>query len=119
MKPLMGMQVDKEGEDFMRVMYDIREREGWVGCFTTQEATGAIPNGTRIVKALDEPGDQHKAGDEGIVLGSISTDFGDGDVPETKLGPVPYLYFVCFDDRPGIALGIISPKIKEANEKRK
>lgn len=35
------------------------------------EAEGAWPNGTRIEKAVYEPGDAHRVGAEGLVVGSI------------------------------------------------
>lgn len=103
-----------EADDFTR------EEEGWRGRFTRAQAPGAIPNGTRVVKAHDEDNDSHKMGDEATVLGSIM-------VPPvvypqlasvsalTRLalarGEVLYGYFVEWDDMPKCAVWVSSPKI--------
>lgn len=44
---------------------------GWIGAFTRESYSGAIPNGTSVEKTNSEPGDGHPNGTRGIVLGSI------------------------------------------------
>ena len=42
-------------------MKPLRNHPGWLGAFTDDQAEGAIPNGTPIVKVKTEPGDGHLA----------------------------------------------------------
>lgn len=78
---------------------------GWAGMHTRSEAPGAFPNGSRVVKTLDEPGDTHLVGSLATVLGSIRA-------PSAELRLIsPYFYFVEWDAHPRIAVGIASIKI--------
>lgn len=70
--------------------------------FTRQQAEGAIPNGSRIVKSKMEDDDAHKIGDKGTVIGSISH-------PEVLNGMIGY--FVEWDDMPGVPVGVVGWKI--------
>ncbi len=50
----------------------IRHEKGWVGAFTRSQAREALfANGQRIKKTKGGPGDAHKDGTEGTVLGSM------------------------------------------------
>lgn len=80
----------------------IRNHRGYIGQFTRQQARGAIPNGTRIKKVLQETGDATPLGTEGTVLGSLfEPDYG-------------YAYFVEWADKPGIAIAVRARKIGRA-----
>lgn len=72
--------------------------------YIRDEAPGAWPNGTRVVKLVQEPTDAHAVGAEAVVLGS--------------LGPASYMqhqsiygYFVEWDDTPGIPCFVLSTRI--------
>lgn len=88
-------------------MIPFKNEPGWSGAFTRDHAKGALPNGSRIVKVMDEPGDGHKAGSLGTVLGSIRTppDF-----------PFRYFYFIEFDNTPKRAVAVMGTKISDLNE---
>lgn len=73
---------------------------GWFGSFTRQQAPGAIPNGARVRKRPGYPRDRTPALTEGIVLGSVSH-------PELGIA-----YFVEWDDKPRVALGVIAKKLE-------
>jgi hypothetical protein len=73
----------------------------------TDEAPGALPNGTRIQKTNSGPSDRHQDGDQGTVIGSV----GPGIMKE--YGPNPhYLYFVVWDDWGKLPIGIADFRIK-------
>jgi hypothetical protein len=92
----------------------IDNHPGWTGVYTTRNAPGALPAGTRVTKALDEPGDAHHIGDEGTVLGSIAMP--DDEVFMTSFGPVKTFVFVEWDSDPKVAVGIIDVKIRRADD---
>jgi len=77
----------------------IKQYPGYGGMFTRRQATGAITNGTRIVKVKTEDGDTHPVGSEGAVLGSIGS---------RSLG---IMYFVEWDAAPSVAVAVIAWKI--------
>lgn len=80
--------------------FGLKEHEGYTGVFTRHQADGALyPNNTRIVKALSEVGDSHPTGSVGTVLGSI------------KVDDLPTFYFVEWDARPKVAVGILEYKL--------
>ncbi len=68
--------------------------------FTSEQAPGAILNGTVIEKVASEADDAHPDGSLGKVVGS--------------LGPMDgtYAYFIEWDDMPGVPVGIASWKIR-------
>lgn len=84
----------------------LREEPGWFGMFTREQARGAIPTGTAIVKCWSEPGDAHEIGERGVVLGSI------GPAPAELAHLSTYFYFVEWAGRPRVAVGCIDRKIK-------
>lgn len=84
----------------------LREYDGYFGAFTRDTARGAWPNGTRIRKAVSEPGDSTPTGTEGTVLGSLGH-------PDVGL-----FYFVEWDNKPRIAVGTISAKLALAEAKQ-
>ena len=84
-------------------------REGWRGCFTTNEAEGAYPNGTRVVKTMVDSPNERPVGSLGTILGSIP-----GDVDE--LSSVKFFYFVEWDILPRIATGCIDAKIERKQD---
>lgn len=67
--------------------------------FTTDQADGAISNGTPIVKVQSEVRDANPVGTRGKVLGSIRTD--------DKLG-----YFVEWETLPGVPVFVSDFKIR-------
>lgn len=77
---------------------------GWEGYFTRHQADGAIPNGTRIIKVHDEPGDAHPRGALGTVLGSMVS-------PPEVAHLSEFAYFVEWDDMPYHAVAVVSAKI--------
>lgn len=78
---------------------------GWRGAFTRATAVGAMPSGTRIVKASSEEGDATPDGTPGIVLGSFSH-------PSVQAGIV--LYFVEWADKPKQAMAVTEAKVRRA-----
>lgn len=66
--------------------------------YTTDEAPGAYPNGTQIVKVKTEKGDANPIGTRGKVIGSMT----DGKV----LG-----YFIEWETSPGVPIFVASFKI--------
>ncbi|MCK1670337.1 hypothetical protein [Bradyrhizobium sp. 150] len=66
--------------------------------FTTDQAPGAIPNGTPIVKVFSEERDANPVGTTGVVLGSMS----DGE----RTG-----YFVEWQTMPGVPVFVAEFKI--------
>lgn len=90
--------------DTMRY-YDIREREGWTGAFTTRQSPMAkINNGARVRKVQLEDGDAHEIGATGTVLGSVGAP------------AVGVAYYVAFDSSPREATLIVEGKVAEAAE---
>lgn len=85
-------------------MFGMAIYPGWAGMHTRREAPGAFPNGTRVVKILDEPGDTHLVGSLATVLGSIPA-------PAALRVIAPYFYFVEWDVLPRVAVGVASVKI--------
>lgn len=81
-----------------------REEAGWVGHFTRGQASGALPNGTRIVKTRSEPGDGTPDGTPGVVLGSFSH-------PAIQDGAI--MYFLEWASKPRVAVGAIHWKVRE------
>lgn len=68
------------------------------------QAIGAIPNGTRIVKAKSEEGDTTPTGAGGKVLSSVY---------DQTVGPYIF-YFVEWDHTPGVPVGCIGWKVARA-----
>ena len=79
--------------------FNLREEDGWRGCFTREQADGGLPNGTRITKSVFHAGDTFPVGTRGTVLGSIHR----GDV---------YFYFIEWDPFPRVAVGIMEFRIR-------
>jgi hypothetical protein len=86
------------GDDF-----PIQNHPGYIGAFTRETAPGAIPSGARVRKVNSEPGDGHKDGSVGTVLGSMSH-------PEVHGGAV--FYFVEWDTRPRMAVSVMGFKVE-------
>jgi hypothetical protein len=77
--------------------------------YTTNQAPGAIPNNTLIVKCNSEPEDFHRDGALGRVLGSIG--------PYTVPGfPDKYGYWVEWADHMGHPVFIRAIKIRKAEK---
>ena len=74
---------------------------------TTDEAPGAMPNGTKVVKILTGRGDAHRNGDVAIVRGSIG--------PFENLA-ARYGYWVEWDDTPGVPVFIAGNRLEAVNE---
>ncbi|MFQ5874778.1 MAG: hypothetical protein ACE5JL_13425 [Dehalococcoidia bacterium] len=73
--------------------------------FTTDQAPGAIPNGTRVEKINSEPGDGHPDGTTGRVIGSVA-------VEDPRL-PARYVYFVEWVDLPAVPVAVGDNRIRE------
>lgn len=71
-----------------------------LGMHTTEQALGAIPNGSVVAKTNTKPGDGHQDGDRGKVIGSVAVDG-------------RYLYFVEWDDAKGLAVGLEGSRIRK------
>jgi len=67
--------------------------------YTTDEASGAMKNGTRVEKVYKEKNDYHPLGARATVLGSLSH-------PTVGTG-----YFVEWDDMPGVPVFVVARKI--------
>lgn len=87
----------------------LRDWPGYVGKFVRDQAPGAIPNGQRIVKINTEPGDIHKDGDTGVVIGSIDV---------VKAAPslanehrTRFFYFIEWDAMPKVVVGVRESRI--------
>lgn len=90
----------------------IGPEDGWLGVFTREHAPGAYPNGTRITKAHEEPGDATPLDTPGTILGSL-----DGLIVEAYSpdgARVRHVYFVEWDTRPRTAIGVTDWKIEPA-----
>jgi hypothetical protein len=87
-------------EHILRAL-NIRNHPGYLGAFTRDSVEGAIPNGTRIVKAKQEADDATPLGTEGVVLGSIFA----ANISESPM------YFVEWANKPKFAVGVIGWKI--------
>lgn len=59
--------------------------------YTTEQAEGAWPNGTRVIKAHKNKGDSHDIGALATVIGSYKS-------PENNM----IAYFLIWDDTPGL-----------------
>lgn len=90
--------------DEVMLTLGLRREPGWNAAFTRNQAEGALPNGTRITKAVDEPADRHRIGDMGTVLGSIAH-------PAIGNG-----YFIEWDDLPRTPVFVTGAKIAPAGE---
>lgn len=82
----------------------IRCQPGYVGTFTRREASGAIPNDSRVVKAQADD-DPVPKGAKGTVLGS----YFDPHATHRQGGHITY--FVEWDATPGKAVAVLGPKI--------
>jgi hypothetical protein len=82
----------------------IKNEPGWFGSFTRAQAPGApLPNGTRVCKvASDKKGDITEIGTRGTILGSLKH-------PD---GRSLFFYFVEWDDKPKVAIGVTDWKIE-------
>lgn len=81
----------------------IKAHPGWHGSFTRNQAPGAYPNGTRIVKVETEHGDTNPVGAMGTVLGSLQHP----RYPEMGIG-----YFIEWDRTPRCAVLVVAWKIR-------
>ena len=79
----------------------VRAHIGWFGQFTTDEAEGAYPNGTRIRKINADRTDPHRNGATGRVLGSLHH------------APLGLAYFIEWDDMPQCAVFALPHQIIE------
>lgn len=77
---------------------------GIEGLFTRNQAEGAIPNGSRVVKVVDERGDAHPKGSKATVLGSWKR-------PDSFGQPLVG-YFVIWDAHPNTAIFVAGYKIQ-------
>lgn len=92
----------------------MRNHPGYFGAFTTRQAEGALPNGTRIRKSWSEPGDTTPVGTEGVVLGSLPCPNKLPDKPDLPESG-GFFYFVEWDNRPKTAIGMVARKIERVD----
>ena len=79
----------------------IRLYPGFDSPFTRNEAVGALANGTRVVKVLEDVSrDLHPVGTVGTIMGSL------------HLNSLGNAYFVAWDDRPTMPTFCVAGKIK-------
>lgn len=83
---------------------NLRLYPGYAGLHTRKQASGAYVNGTRIVKTNSAPSDEVADATPGTVLGSM-----------TLLPDAAIFYFVEWDIRPKIAIGIQQSRITRMN----
>lgn len=77
--------------------------------WSENQAEGAIKNGAEIIKCNSEPGDAHKDGSIGIVMGSVP------NPPQNQMEGKPFvqfLYFIKWSDFV-VPVGTMDFKIKE------
>lgn len=74
--------------------------------YTTDEAPGAWPNGTRVRKRGSDSTDAHQDGAGAVVVGSI------GPMPAGQPYAGTYGYFVSWDDTPGVPALIAGPRLE-------
>lgn len=86
---------------------------GWHGAFTRHHVPGAMPNGTRIVKAREEGRDATPIGTGGTVLGSLDGNLVEDFNPDG--GRIRFFYFVEWDNRPRVAVAVMDWKIEKGN----
>lgn len=91
-------------------MITMRSWPGYTGDFTRDQAEGAIPNGTTVVKTKSEEGDTNPNGSLGTVLGSIDTEKIDPALSK-KYG-ARFFYFIEWQARPKVAFGVAGFKIE-------
>lgn len=88
--------------------FGLRTEPGYYGLFTRNQAPGALPNGSRVAKIRKDQvgGDVLPIGAQATVLGSIR-------MPLEVIAQTgsPFIYFVEWDENPGIACGVSSIKI--------
>lgn len=83
--------------------------------YLSGEALGAIPNGARIQKVAEEDGDTTPIGAWGTVLSSLDAREATERVREllpAGAQNVTYFYFVEWDWRPGVPIGLGDWKIR-------
>lgn len=78
--------------------------------YMREQAEGAIPNGTPIVKVNSEPEDTHKDGAPGVVVGSLAC-----PPALRKQSGEAFFYFIEWDDLPGTPIGAIASKVQVAD----
>jgi hypothetical protein len=84
---------------------DFMARGGGAYSYCTRQAPGALLNGVRVTKANYEPGDAHRPGDLGTIVGSL----GPADYKEHKNA---YGYFIRWDDNPDLVVAVCSWRLK-------
>lgn len=70
--------------------------------YTTDQAPGALRNGTIVEKISTEPGEAHKNGDRAVIIGSLP------EVPGLGRG-----YFVAWNDEPDVPMFVLSTRIRK------
>jgi len=82
--------------------------------YTRNQAPGAIPNGAVVEKVNSEPEDTHLDGVRATVVGSWGPTGVQVLLKEGNLHRLPdqYFYFVEWEDRPGLPVGIGGHRIR-------
>jgi hypothetical protein len=86
---------------------ELRLYPGYEGVHTRDQAAGALPNESRVVKIYAERGSVRPVGSLATIIGSIEADLED----TVKYG-VRYLYFVEWDDLPGVVVAVADIRIE-------
>lgn len=139
------LQVDLSGDSFDPVRYDgclgrgaaeaairpLREagpmawtfaethEDGMGGLpFVREEAPGALPNGSTVIRVNTTPGDEEEFaftgavdGDRGVILGSSLCAWGEAGIPI----PAEIVYYVEWDHDPKVAYGVLATGIAPLN----
>jgi hypothetical protein len=87
-------------EGLMAEVLNIQDHPGYTGAFTTDEANGAMKNGTRVMKFTSEAGDLTPTGTHGSIRGSL------------YYQDTGYFYFIEWDNKPKTVVGCTGFKLR-------
>lgn len=73
---------------------------------------GKWPKGTRVEKINSEPGDTHADGTQATIVGALKA-------PAEARLPIEYMYWVEWDDLPGIPVAVGENRIRPLGKERK
>ncbi len=104
MKPFYGIAYNKLPPGMV-------QEPGITGMFTRNQAPGAFPNGSRVVKCDAEPTDVTPLGAQGTVIGSIA-----GPVLKRGVERKGIMYWISWDWRPTWYIAVSDWKLEQVNE---
>jgi len=83
--------------------------------YTTEQAKGALPNWTRVRKINSKEDDTHKDGALATIIGSsgpLDVAALASPLPPEAAGKPLYVYWVIWDDVPGLPVGIAGFRVE-------